>query len=86
MVGAEGFEGSYTRDRYAVLLVGFNRKTTQFEGLARILRRTLLLRIFSPMDSFSQDFRITSYPQRGAKSGWREFAFSPEKRLKSTEG
>jgi hypothetical protein len=61
MVGAEGFEGSYTRDRYAVFFVRFNCKTTQFKGFARILKRILLSRIFSPMDSFSQDFRITSY-------------------------
>jgi hypothetical protein len=61
MVGAEGFEGSCTRDRYAVFFVRFNCKTTQFEGFARILRRARLSRIFSPMDSFSQDFRITSY-------------------------
>jgi len=61
MVGAEGFEGSYTRDRYAVFFVRFNCKTTQFEGFARILKRTLLSRIFSPLDSFSQEIRITSY-------------------------
>lgn len=61
MVGAEGFEGSYTRDRYAVFFVEFDCKTTQFEGLARILWRAILSRIFSPMDSFSQDSRITSY-------------------------
>ncbi|MEI9978955.1 MAG: type IV toxin-antitoxin system AbiEi family antitoxin [Edaphobacter sp.] len=61
MVGSEGFEGSYTRDRYAVFFVEFDCKTTQFEGFARILKRTLPSRIFSPMDSFSQDFRITSY-------------------------
>lgn len=61
MVGAEGFEGSYTRDRYAVFFVRFSCKTTHFEGFAGFLRRTLLSRIFSPMDSFSQGFRITSY-------------------------
>ena len=36
MVGAEGFEGSCTRDRYAVFFVRFNCKTTQFEGFAGI--------------------------------------------------
>lgn len=61
MVGAEGFEGSYTRDRYAVFFVRFDCKTTQFEGFAGILRQILLFRIFSPMDDLSQDFRITSY-------------------------
>ena len=59
LVGAEGFEGSCTSDRYAVFFVRFNCRTTQFEGFAGILKRTLLSRIFSPMDSFSQDFRIT---------------------------
>ena len=68
MVGAEGFEGSYTHDRYAVFFVRFDCKTAQFEGFARILKRTLLSQIFSPMDSFSQDFRITSYHQE-AKVG-----------------
>ncbi len=48
-------------DSYAVFFVRFNFKTTQFQGFARILRRTLLFRIFSPMDNFLQDFRITSY-------------------------
>ena len=61
LVGAEGFEGSFPSDRYAVFFVRFNCKTTQFQGFARILWQTLLSRIFSPMDSFSQDFRITSY-------------------------
>lgn len=61
MVGAEGFEGSFPSDRYAVFFVRFNCKTARFEGLARILKRILLFRIFSPMDSFSQDLRITSY-------------------------
>jgi hypothetical protein len=61
LVGAEGFEGSFPSDRYAVFFVRFNCKTTQFERLVRILRRTLLSQIFSPMDSFPQDFRITSY-------------------------
>jgi len=65
MVGAEGFEGSYTRDRYAVFFVRFTCKTNQFEGLAGILRHTLLSRIFSSMDSFSQGFRIISYHQMG---------------------
>jgi hypothetical protein len=63
LVGAEGFEVSFPSDRYAVFFVRFSCKTTQFEGLAIILRRTLLSGIFSPMDSFSQDFRITSYHQ-----------------------
>ena len=61
MVGAEGFEGSYPRDRYAVFFVRFDCKTAQFEGFAGILGRTLLSRIFSPMDNFSQDFRFISY-------------------------
>jgi hypothetical protein len=61
MVGAEGFEGSFPSDRYAVFFVEFDCKTTQFERVARVLKRTLPSRIFSPMDSFSQDFRITSY-------------------------
>jgi hypothetical protein len=61
MVGAEGFEGSFPSDRYAVFFVRFNCKTAQFEGLAGFLKRTLLSRIFSPMDSFSQEIRITSY-------------------------
>jgi hypothetical protein len=68
---SKGLEGSFPSDRYAVFFVRFDCKTTQFEGFARILRRTLLLRIFSPMDSFSQDFRITSYPQRGQSRGGR---------------
>jgi len=59
MVGAEGFEGSFPSDRYAVFFVRFSCKTTQFEGLARILKHTLLFWIFSPMDKFLQDFRIT---------------------------
>jgi hypothetical protein len=58
---SEGFEGSFPSDRYAVFFVRFNCKTIQFEGFARILRRTRLSRIFSPMDNFLQDFRITSY-------------------------
>jgi hypothetical protein len=61
LVGAEGFEGSFPSDRYAVFFVRFNCKTTQFEGFAGILKRTLPFRIFSPMANFSQDFRIISY-------------------------
>src|ERR1700677_797746 len=94
MVGAEGFEGSYTRDRYAVFFVRFDCKTTQFEGLAGILRRTLLSRIFSPMGSFSQDFRITSYHQIAlkivqisVKVGAEVTApFAPKKSLKVSNG
>jgi hypothetical protein len=61
LVGAEGFEGSFPSDRYAVFFVRFSCKSTQFEGFARILRRTFQFQIFSPMDKFLQDFRITSY-------------------------
>jgi hypothetical protein len=61
MVGAEGFEGSFPSDRYAVFFVEFDCKITQFKGFARILRRILLFQIFSPMDNFSQEIRITSY-------------------------
>jgi len=80
MVGAEGFEGSYTGDRYAVFFMRFNCKTAQFEGLARILKRILLSRIFSSMDSFSQDFRITSYHQKLLKSGVEGVCIQPCKR------
>ncbi len=84
MVGAEGFEGSFPSDRYAVFLVRFNCKTTQSEGLAGILRRTLLSRIFSPLDNFSQVFRIISYhliapknvqmsPEIGAEGAYNSF-------------
>lgn len=69
MVGAEGFEGSFPSDRYAVFFVEFDCKTTQFEGFAGILKHTLLSRIFSPIDSFSQDFRITSYHQIAQSRG-----------------
>lgn len=65
--GAEGFEVSFPSDRYAVFFVRFNCKTTQFEGFAGILRGTLPSRIFSPMDSFSQDFRITKAVKVGAE-------------------
>jgi hypothetical protein len=68
LVGAEGFEGSSPSDRYAVYFVEFDCKTAQFEGFAGILGRTRLFRIFSPMDSFSQDFRITSYHLIALKS------------------
>jgi hypothetical protein len=67
MVGAKGFEGSFPSDRYADFFVRFTCKTTQFEGFARILKHTLVSPIFSPMDSFSQDFRITSYHQIALK-------------------
>jgi hypothetical protein len=59
LVGAEGFEISFPSDHYAVFFVEFDYKTTQFQGLARILRRTLLSRIFSPVDKISQEFGIT---------------------------
>lgn len=75
MVGAEGFEGSYTRDRYAVFYVRFSCKTAQFEGFAGILRRALLSWIFSPMGSFSQDFRITE----GVKVGVEGVCLQPPK-------
>ncbi|GGG87517.1 hypothetical protein [Edaphobacter dinghuensis] len=78
MVGAEGFEGSYTRDRYAVFFVRFDCKTTQFEGFAGFLKRTLLSRIFSPIDSFLQDFRITSYHQRGQSRGGGSLPSAPK--------
>ena len=75
MVGAGGFEGSYTRDRYAVFFVRFSCKTIQFQEFARILKHTLLCRIFSPMDSFSQDFRITE----GVKVGVEGVCLRPRK-------
>jgi hypothetical protein len=84
MVGAEGFEGSFPSDRYAVFFVRFNCKITQFEGFARILRRTLLSRIFSPMDNFSQDFRITSYQLIASKIVQNELKIGTERTGLST--
>lgn len=83
MVGAEGFEGSFPSDRYAVFFVEFDCKTTQFEGFARILRRALLSWIFSPIDNFSQDFRITSYPQRDQSRGGGSLPSAPKSGLKA---
>lgn len=82
MVGAEGFEGSFPSDHYAVFFVRFDCKTAKFQGLARILRRTLLFRIFSPVDEFSQEIGITWYHpiapkivQMSKKVGLRALAF-----------
>jgi len=71
MVGAEGFEGSFPSDHYAVFFVRFNCKTSQFQGLTRILRRTLLSRIFSPVDKISQEFGITWYHPKKRRPGLR---------------
>ena len=78
MVGAEGFEGSFPSDRYAVFFVRFDCKTTKFEGFARILRRTLLLRIFSPMDSFRKIFVSLRIP-KGGKVGVEGICLQPRK-------
>jgi hypothetical protein len=69
MAGVVEFEGSFPSDRYAVFFVRFNLKTAQLQGLTRVLRRTLLSRIFSPMDNFSQEIRITSYHPKHADWG-----------------